>query len=79
MKLNFGTLIDLLMEVKIALVNRGLVDANGEFVTPFHAVAIAEVSADVEQILVKRGVAVQSEIDKVIQAIPAVLLLIGVK
>lgn len=77
--MSVGKILETFGAVGQILSKRGLLDANGNFVTPVSTVAVANVVADVEQLLKADGVTVQAEVDKFIAALPFILALAGVK
>lgn len=74
--MTFGEGLDLVGVLAASLKARGVLDPAGNFVK-VKADVYASVAADVEAALIKDGVAVDPNVDKVIKALPAVLQLLG--
>ncbi len=79
MKVTIGVVLELAGKIGDILKQDGILDANGDAVTPVSVQAIAKVAADVEQLLVSHGVVVPGQADKIIQVLPLLLSLAGVK
>ena len=79
MKLTTGSILKLVGDVGTALTAAGVLDTNGDAVTPVSPAAIAKAAAAIEALLVSDGLVVQENVDKVIKLIPLVLDLAGVK
>ncbi len=79
MKLSIGVILKLAGEIEAILASDGLLDSNGDFITPLSPVAVSKSAAAIEALLVSKGVVVQNNVDKIIQLIPLILSLAGVK
>ena len=73
-----GTLVRVIAEVLPILERNGLIDANDDFHDPTPE-QWATVASEVEAVLKAHGVTVQENVDKVIQILPLVLSMAGVK
>lgn len=68
---------DVIADVRDVFVRTGVFDAQGNF-TDLHGSEIARAAAEVETTLKARGLDVPPNVDKIIQAAPFILALVGV-
>lgn len=76
--MKIGTLVKILADIIPILENDGLLDANDDFHEPT-VQQWAALAGQIEAVLHNHGITVQENVDKVIQILPMVLSLSGVK
>ena len=74
-----GSVMKLIGAIEKVLTADGILDSAGNFTTPVSPQNIAKAAAGIEQLLVADGVIVPGNVDKIIQLIPLILALAGVK
>lgn len=77
--MNAGTFLKVLKQVIAALENDGILKSDGTFTWPDSAQPYAVLAGQVESALKANGVTVPSEIDKVLAALPLILMVAGVQ
>ncbi len=74
-----GAILALLGKLNEILTKHKVLDEKGNFVTPVSAVSLTEAGPEVAELLRENGVAVPTDLDKILAALPLILQLIGVK
>lgn len=77
--ITLGEIFNLVGLVHKSMITHGVLDTNGALVNPVPVIGVASVAKDVEDALQAMGVHVQPNVDKIIDALPTVLALFGVK
>lgn len=71
-----GTLLFILHDVVEMLAAKGYLTPEGDFVAPHTVEQDLQMVTDVEAIVKHRGITVQDQVDKIIQALPLIFSLI---
>jgi hypothetical protein len=79
MNLTVGLILKLAGSLDQVLTANGILDATGAFVTPVSATAIAKATADYEVSLKASGLVIPEKVDQIVQVLPALLVIAGVK
>ena len=74
-----GTLLLIVGDVIALLGTLGLITADGSLLAPSSAAQDGQLAAGVEAILVKHGVGIPAQANQVVQLIPIILSIAGVK
>lgn len=73
-----GTLVRIISEILPILERDGIIDANDDFHAP-SPTQWAALAIEIEQVVKKHGVTVQDEVDRIVNGLPLILALVGVK